>query len=537
MKKLIITMWMAILISNIAISQIMQAQKEILLDPFTRLECSGGNLYVKLVPSDQEKTIITGATLKQIRSINITQENDLLIVHKNSVKHKKGSVTVTVYYKEIGFIECGGAVNITAKSAIKGQSINLEAKGASDVDLLLDVEHLKTDISGASDVTLRGKATRHELEISGASDLKAKQLKTHITIFDASGSSDGTIHADIIEGETTGVSSIDYNDSAQKVDINGLKKREKSKGNTFEESSVYIIHKNRNDSTLVEFSDYINHISDTISNDYAIRIIKDGINIYISNPENDKDEINIEWDEEGNNDYENEERGRGIFIDEHGLSIKGMKDIFFKKRKRFEGHWSGLSLGVNGMINPEGQFTFPSKYEKMELKYQKSINVSLNILEYEVRLINNNFGLVTGLGFMWDNYRFDNNVILFQGENELGFKDPDPNKTYKKSKLSVTYLNVPLLMELQGGKNSRLYISAGVVGGLRIGTHTKIKYSNGNKEKDRNDFFMNPLRADLMVRMGLGRFNIYGSYGLIPLFRDNKGPKMYPFNVGIHLNM
>lgn len=36
-------------------------------------------------------------------------------------------------------------------------------------------------------------------------------------------------------------------------------------------------------------------------------------------------------------------------------------------------------------------------------------------------------------------------------------------------------MNIPLLVEFQTGRNHNFFINAGLVGGLRIGAHTKIK--------------------------------------------------------------
>jgi hypothetical protein len=52
--------------------------------------------------------------------------------------------------------------------------------------------------------------------------------------------------------------------------------------------------------------------------------------------------------------------------------------------------------------------------------------------------------------------------------------------------------------------------------GLRIGTHTKFVYENGDKEtdKERGASSMNPFKLDLMARIGWGKINLYGKYAL-----------------------
>ncbi len=532
MKKVIVTMWVMIFaIYNFSVAQ--NNQKEVELDPFTHLECSGGSMQVKLFPSDEEKLIIITPSFKQLQSVKIKQTGNTLSLRRES-KNNNDIVKVAVHYKEIKSIECSGAIDVIAKDRIISNDLYLEMSGAIDVYLNLDVNQLKSDLSGAVDVTLKGKTHTHRVEISGAAELNAEELTTQITMFEASGASEANLYAtEQIKGEKSGVADIHYNHSAKEIIINDkvVMSKKKSSG-AFDDAQVYIIHKKTQDSILVNFSDYIHHISDTITNDYSISIIKGKTKIYISNPETSENKNVFIGNDDENNDK------NIIVINSDGISfLKRIKKIF-PKRKKFDGHWAGVSLGINGMMDVDRQLNFPSAYEKMALKYQKSINVSLNILEFELSLLRNNkkFGLVTGLGFMWDNYRFNNNVELNHESTQLMVDVADVNKNQTKSKLTVTYLNIPLLLELQSHKKRSMYISAGVVGGWRIGTHTKVKYGNGNKDKDRDDFFMNPLRADLMVRMGLGVVSLYGSYGLVPLFLNGKGPKMYPFNVGIHIN-
>jgi hypothetical protein len=80
--------------------------------------------------------------------------------------------------------------------------------------------------------------------------------------------------------------------------------------------------------------------------------------------------------------------------------------------------------------------------------------------------------------------------------------------------------------------SSKLYIAGGVIGGLHIGSHTKIKYKN-DKEKARGNFNLNPFKYELTGRIGFGDFCVFANYGMSPLFKDGKGPELYPLTVGI----
>ena len=66
----------------------------------------------------------------------------------------------------------------------------------------------------------------------------------------------------------------------------------------------------------------------------------------------------------------------------------------------------------------------------------------------------------------------------------------------------------------------------------------KYKYrleGDTKKEKDKQDFNVNPFRVSLTARMGYGWFNVFATYSLTQLFEDGRGPELYPFTIGITL--
>lgn len=84
------------------------------------------------------------------------------------------------------------------------------------------------------------------------------------------------------------------------------------------------------------------------------------------------------------------------------------------------------------------------------------------------------------------------------------------------------------------GNNKKLYFSGGVIGGLKVGSHTKVKI-DGSKSKDRGDFNINPFRYGATARFGYKGINLFGTYYFSTFFKDSRGPEMYPFTIGIGL--
>ena len=162
-------------------------------------------------------------------------------------------------------------------------------------------------------------------------------------------------------------------------------------------------------------------------------------------------------------------------------------------------------------------------------------------MDFGVGLGTNYVGLVSGLGFEFINYNFD-------GQNSI-MKDPVSGNIVEyvppyagnitKSKMNISYFTAPLLLEFQipvGKGKDRIHIMGGVIGGVKMCSNTKIKYTeagDNSKEKNKSDFNLSPLRWGVTARVGYGAINLFANYYMTPLFKDGMGPELYPFTVGI----
>jgi len=212
------------------------------------------------------------------------------------------------------------------------------------------------------------------------------------------------------------------------------------------------------------------------------------------------------------------------------------------KKPTFRGHWTGFEMGINAFANSDYSNYDPEYKDFMDLNLAKSIAVNLNFLQYDISLQKNktNIGLVTGMGLEWNNYRFDQDITLQEIDGKIYPNPINSDWSVRKSKLTSLYLTVPLLLEFQiPVKNDhKIHMSAGLVGGLRLGTHTKIKYKksgNTHKDKDRDDYNLQAFRYSAQVRLGYRAINLFANYGMTDLFRNNKGPELTPYTIGLTL--
>lgn len=228
--------------------------------------------------------------------------------------------------------------------------------------------------------------------------------------------------------------------------------------------------------------------------------------------------------------------------DETKIDIYDNEHYYKRKRnyrRRFAGHWAAIDFGINNFMDKEYSITRLPEHEYLNLNTGKSYNVNVNFAQYSIGIIGRNVGLVTGLGFEFNDYKFENMTSL---QVVGGMTVPDStylngNLSPVMSKLSTGYFTVPLLLEFQSHINgTTIYIAAGVIGGIKTGSHTKVKYGNDDKEKKYEDFNINPFRYEFTARIGINNFGIYALYSPVSFFEKDRGPELNPFSIGLSFN-
>jgi hypothetical protein len=211
-----------------------------------------------------------------------------------------------------------------------------------------------------------------------------------------------------------------------------------------------------------------------------------------------------------------------------------------RKRGNFESSWGGFGMGVNTFHTADySLYNGTELGEFFDINHNKSLSVNINFAEYAFSDNSNTIALVTGLGFNFMDFRFDEPITVTK---EAGTGRLIPvllDGDVSKSKLSVSYLTAPLILKLATPlkyKSNRLTLGAGVIGGLNIGSHTKIK-TGDTKSKERRNFNINPVKYELTGRIGFGDIAVFANYGMTSLFKDEKGPDLRPLTIGLHLNM
>lgn len=208
--------------------------------------------------------------------------------------------------------------------------------------------------------------------------------------------------------------------------------------------------------------------------------------------------------------------------------------------RHFNGHWAGFGMGFANFA--DGSLHI-NDIDGVSLRSESSLEYNLNFYEHTFPISRMGWCLVTGMGIRWNRYRIDTNQHFQEIDGVTKLVDAPDGITYKKSRLNTTSLTIPLLLEWQQRRrgDSRLFVSAGVVGVIKTISSSKIEYrdENGKKHKDKMDRGMNirPVTMDFLLQAGYDWIGVYAKYSPMSLFGSDKGPDVHPVSLGLQIHL
>lgn len=489
MKMKISTLSLAILFLMIVANAQNEPSKTILIDEFHTLSAND-NVNVELIraTSNSIDFLETG-----MNKTNVSYSLKNGILHLSSSKPSESS-KVMIYASNLKKITASDLARIEIQGLFAGDELSVVLNDISKFKGSLELNSLIVVANDASIFETIGSAKSLKLTANDAAKVNTLNMKIGFARIDLNDAAKAQIQStDGIHAKLSDASSLYYFSDAENIniEINDVAKVKQLKD----------IHDSAADETKsIDFNETFN------------REITD---------------ILVKIDSSTKN-----------------LSTKDAKEWFGKRKRyprKFNGNWGGVFLGFNNYLDARNQLGVPVGYEYLDAKFTRSLTFGLNLIEQNINIYKQKVGLITGLGFQWNNYFFANNATIFGDSNIVygGFDIVNANK-YTKSKLTSTFITVPLILEYQTNSrhNSKsFHINAGAIFGLRLASYTKIVMEESGKQKHKyhNDFHLNPFRADLTVGVGYGLINLVGTYSLTTLFKENKGPQLHPVSLGLYL--
>lgn len=497
--KYVLTAFISLFLISFAMAQNVKVQKE--TEAFNVLEIFD-NMSITIGQGEKPMLIVEGDSVA-VAAFTPEVKNNTLIIRTDDNIALLSKVHVVV--SDLKEIKLKGASGLKSTDKLKCTTLKLTASDAASLKLDMEADELSTLVEGAAAIKYTGKAKVHNIKIKGAASIKAYDLETENTSVDLSGAGSAQVNVkNELSGDISGLGTILYKEApvSLKVTTTGL--------GTVKQGNSKVVVKSE-----------VEREMDGMAKDME-EDMKD--------LEEDMKEVEKEMAEIADTTKFN--------LGKKEVQILNKKDDGKKKKKdKFNGHWGGIELGVNNYLDRYHKMEVPTAYNFLDLNTSKSISVGINLYEQNFKLYKDRFGIVSGIGLTYNNYRFVTNTVLTPKIPDVAAV-VDTVLDFTKNKLTVSYLSVPLIFEVNSGKNNRFHIGAGVIGNLRIGAHTKQVYEiNGSKNKDKtfDDFNLHPFRAEATVRIGFGIVNLFANYSLTPLFKTGKSPELYPFTVGLRV--
>jgi hypothetical protein len=212
-------------------------------------------------------------------------------------------------------------------------------------------------------------------------------------------------------------------------------------------------------------------------------------------------------------------------------------------RRRWGRTWQSFNfdLGTNNYLE-NGKFTDSSYAVKPWGSWYIAINST------QRSRLGRNFFLEWAVGVSWYSFKMQNaNTVLTRADDRAAFiEDTNPDRSYTKSKLGITYVNasiVPVIDFSDHHRKPRMWsghsafrIGLGPYIGYRISSLSKVVYKEDGdreKDKDRSNFYLNNLRYGARLQVGFRSTDFFFNYDLNDLFSSGKGPELNAISFGV----
>lgn len=196
-----------------------------------------------------------------------------------------------------------------------------------------------------------------------------------------------------------------------------------------------------------------------------------------------------------------------------------------------------VSLGLNAYAQNQPQAYNPDDYD---LRPFGSRYISLGFVKSATLAQGKNAGLHLdfGMDVAWNNLMFEGNNTIYKDMSSVIFSEVK-NTAFqgldlRKSKLVVPYADFSLIPTVSFSNAFLTHISLGGYVGYRLGGYTRVKMPDGQKERVRNDYYLNDFRYGTAFELGIKNFpDFFVHYDLNPLFQTDRGPEVRMINFGI----
>jgi hypothetical protein len=183
------------LLAFVFLTQINYSQTIINLGDFNTLKVFD-QLNVTLIPSDENKVVVTGKNESYFEAIN---KNGVLKLRLSITKMLSGDDTkVTLYFKNIQSIDANEGSIVSCKDTFKQTTMDLSSQEGAMIEVELDVDNTTAKLNSGGIINLSGKAVTQKTTITSGGIFNAKNLETSQTTVSVSAGGSADVNASIL---------------------------------------------------------------------------------------------------------------------------------------------------------------------------------------------------------------------------------------------------------------------------------------------------------------------------------------------------
>lgn len=223
---------------------------------------------------------------------------------------------------------------------------------------------------------------------------------------------------------------------------------------------------------------------------------------------------------------------------EEKKEVSKAKETVNKAKDRLVFEFNGGVLKNNNDLGMNG-LPFDAK------GFQGGFNV---YFMYDVVIKNSPISIAPGIGIGTENWTHNSQMIFT--DSFTHFEPFDTTVNYKKSKLGLTYIDIPLELRFRSKPNAKNW-SWKLAAGFKIGFLIRSKWKYKGEEyragyqmiegesvkfKEFGVPNLETIRYGVTGRGGFGPFNLHFYYSLSSLFTEGKSIDLQPITFGISIN-
>lgn len=199
-----------------------------------------------------------------------------------------------------------------------------------------------------------------------------------------------------------------------------------------------------------------------------------------------------------------------------------------KEYIRYMCFFTGIDFGLLSLQN-----------ETYHIKQKQSFSFRLNLVEYKKQLIENRFGVFSGIALGYQQIGFQDNFKFINTGIEAHIYSDTID--YLKNQLRSFSVSVPIMLEINSSNTfaKNTHLAFGVQAGYRYANSTYHKHKANEAtiiRKNSENIYINPYHLEACLRVGFQNLTFFASQSLTPLFKTNKfQTELYPIVVGLSI--